>query len=504
MKKILKTLFLAIIALSASVTLFSRKAEAITSVNIPLQVVEDLDNIPYPNTTAVVFDNDRLNLSRINVETAGQVKVIIQNNTETKQSGKVWISTDEKSDNILGSVSEFSENTTEVSWFLEKGTYFLNATCNNYPYNANFALLFEKAKVEEPDISTSYIDSIYIVPDKTFSNFLTFENPNEYYYFNVNEKSTVTINYSFDTSANPKNVTGYCSLYDNYELLLKEGSYSSTDKGSKSISYLLEPGKYYIKLNGMKGNTTLSIKPMYYNITLTPVTNNKWTKKEYKVNIDTSIEYSKIAVLCYDVKDSLLDSEALWSPTNKNYVALEGETFVAAKSGVYSVRITDKNGYNTMKKITISNVDVKKPTVYVVKNGKSYKKPITITWKDTQSGINKAKTTLNGKAVSSGVKVTKEGKYTLKVYDNVGNYRIIEFNVDFTAPVAGVENGKTYNDSITLKFRDNVSGIKKITLDEAEVSTSYTTMYIYTNGEYSLKLWDNAGNYREITFYIKK
>lgn len=505
MNKILKTLFMTIIALSASVTLFGTKAEAVTNVKMPLQVVDDLDNVAYPSMTEIEFDNDRKNVSKITLESAGQIKALILSNYEVKQTGKIWISTDEDGNDIIGVITEYKEDgITEVSWFLENGTYYIHMTCDKYPFTVNVAFLFEKAKVAEDDISTSFRFSTLLEAEKMSSNYITLENPNEYYRFELKEKTNVIINYSFDSPANQNNITGYCSLYDKDELLLKEGTYSSTDKGEKSINYLLDPGLYYIKLSGMYGNTTIKISYMYYHITLTPDTDDNWTKKSYKVDIDTSIDYSKIAVLQYDVKESLLDNDELWSPNNKNYIELEGETFKAEKSGVYSVRITDKYGNNTMAKITISNIDVKKPKVYGVKDGKAYKKPVTVTWKDTQSGINAKKTTLNGKTVKSGVKISKEGKYNLKVYDNVGNCSSVTFYVDFTAPTAGVENGKTYNESLTLKFRDNVSGIKKITLDGAEVSAANNSMYIYTNGEYELKLWDNAGNYRKIIFHVKK
>lgn len=511
MKKIAKSLFLTILALGASMTLFAGDAKALTRTQIPVQVVEDLDNVPYPDVTSIDYDNEKLNISEFTVETAGQLKAIVQCKIDSLTKGNIWVSTDFNGKQIIGDVSKFSGEQTEVSWFLEKGKYYFHCECEFYPYQVNVALLFEKAKVEERIFSTSFSNSNPMEPEKIALNYLTNENPNEYYSFTVKEKTTVTVEYSFDAAANKPSDAGLCSLYDQYGLLLKEDTYTSSDKGMKSFDYLLEPGTYYIKLSGMKGNTMLNLKYMVYNITLTADTDGKWTKKAYKVDIDTSIDYKSIAVLCYDVKDSLIDNDELWSPSNKNYVPLEGESFEATKSGVYSVRITDRNGYNTMAKIDISNIDVKKPTVKGVKDGEYYNKAITITWQDTQSGINTKKTTLNGKAINDAkvdkngkytLKLNKEGKYVLKVYDNVGNYREYTFYLDFTAPTAGVENGKTYKESVTLKFKDNLTGIKKITLDGAEIK--YNSYYVYTNGEYELELWDNADNYRKIVFYIKK
>lgn len=503
MKKIARKLFLTIIALTVSVTLYAGKAEALTLINIPILVVEDVDDTPFPEPVTINYDFENYNISEFTIDTAGQLKAIILCKAGARTSGSIWVSTDRDGKRIIGDIAKYSGEKTEVSWFLEKGSYYLHTECDNYPYETSIALLFEKAKVEEKEIATSFSNGNYLTPEKVAMNYLTNENPNEYFFFEVKEKATVTINYSFDADANLKTDIGYCSLYDKYGVLLKEGTYTSADKGLKSIDYLLEPGVYYIKLSGMKGNTVISYSCMFYDITLTADTDGKWTKKPYYVYIDTSIDYSKIAVLCFDVKESMIDNDVLWAATNPNYVSLEGERFLAEKSGVYSVRITDKNGYNTMAKINITNIDVTKPKVSGVKNNKIYNKAIKITWEDEESGIDEKKTTLNGKAVKSGVKISKEGKYTLKVYDKVGNYRSYSFYVDFTAPTASVENGKTYKEAVTVKFKDNLTGISRIVLDGAELSST-NPIYLYANGEYELELWDKAENYRKITFTIKK
>lgn len=70
--------------------------------------------------------------------------------------------------------------------------------------------------------------------------------------------------------------------------------------------------------------------------------------------------------------------------------------------------------------------DMTKPTITGVKNGKTYKKAVTIKFSD-KSGIRKA--TLNGKKIKSGTKVKKNGSYTLIVTDKAGNSRIVRFKI---------------------------------------------------------------------------
>ena len=76
---------------------------------------------------------------------------------------------------------------------------------------------------------------------------------------------------------------------------------------------------------------------------------------------------------------------------------------------------------------TVSYVsDNTKPTVSGVKNGKTYKKAVTVKFSD-KYGIKSAK--LNGKAIKSGKKVSKKGSYTLKVADKAGNVTTVKFKI---------------------------------------------------------------------------
>ena len=504
MKKRFKiVLMLFIILVGINMNFSTNEADAYYNT-IPVQIVEDLENYPYPEATYISNNYyDQMNYGEFTIASQGQLKTIFRCQENSKLSGSAWISTDRNGKNIIGNVFKFSSTETEGSWFLEEGTYYLCSLWGETISVINVALLFENSKAMDGTIGYSFADSKIMDLNNTYKGFLLNTRPNEYYRFELNQKAAITLKYTFDTSVSSDEDLGYCSLYDQDEFYLKEDIYSKGDNGIRTFTYLLEKGIYYIKMNGILGNTTISASPMYYDIQLTTASNDLWTDETIDINIDTIIDYSGIIVLCKDVKDSLLNNNTVWSALSEDYVVLDGETFTATKSGIYSVRITDIYGNHTMKKIKISNIDIKRPTIKGVTNGKAYRDPIKITWLDTQSGINKNKTTLNGKKVTSGIVIKKEGKYTLYVYDMIGNYRKIIFYVDYTAPTAKVTNGKIYTDTVTLKVIDNLSGIKYITLDGIEQSKEFTTLYCYQNGEYILKLWDYAGNYRKIVFYIK-
>jgi hypothetical protein len=107
------------------------------------------------------------------------------------------------------------------------------------------------------------------------------------------------------------------------------------------------------------------------------------------------------------------------------------------QDGVYSASVT-KNGKVTFMIQTtndvryastykVTGIDTKKPTVSGVKNGKTYKKAVTITFSDDGSGVKSAK--LNGKSIKSGKTVSASGSYKLVVTDKAGNKKTIKFKI---------------------------------------------------------------------------
>lgn len=96
-------------------------------------------------------------------------------------------------------------------------------------------------------------------------------------------------------------------------------------------------------------------------------------------------------------------------------------SYKASKDGKYKVEIKLASGVEKKFSFTI---DKTKPTTNI--KAKTYTKDVKITYKDSLSGIKKA--TLNNKSIKSGTKVTKDGKYTLKITDRAGNTKIVKFN----------------------------------------------------------------------------
>jgi hypothetical protein len=107
------------------------------------------------------------------------------------------------------------------------------------------------------------------------------------------------------------------------------------------------------------------------------------------------------------------------------------------QNGGYSTSVT-KNGKVTFLIMTtsgaryagtykVTGIDTKKPTISGVKNGKTYKNAVTITFSDDGSGVKSAK--LNGKSIKSGNTVSASGSYKLVVTDKAGNKKTVKFKI---------------------------------------------------------------------------
>ena len=512
-KNIVTKLFISMMLLVAAITLPSSDAKASVGYHteVPLVTVKDIGNVPYPSTTPLYFfGKDFRNYSKFTITDPGEVKAYftwgVSTKNKNKNKGTAWFSRDEYGYDIVGDMVELSRNENSLTAFLDDGTYYLNCVWADETFEVGAALLYENAKTEERVAVSSFDNSNFIELDKTMRGFLTHTAPNDYYIFSLEDRAMVEIKFSFDKSNAGSRDEGLATLYDKSHIELARKIYDRRSQGAESINILLEPGIYYVKLSGIYGVTTLNIDPMYYDIELKPEVTEGWTKGPMKVTINTTIDYKEMIVVNKRVYEDDAEDRELWrkSVKNENYVPLEGNTFEATKNGYYTVRVEDKFGNYEIKTVRITTMDTTAPKVTGVSDGKAYKKSVTIKWSDSQSGINTKKVTLNGKKVKSGIKVTEPGKYTLKVYDKVGNVNTVKFYIDFTAPtVTGVSNGKTYTDTRTVSFKDNLSGIKRITVNGEDIRVDSKNVRYRTKGTYVIRLWDNAGNSRKVTFHIK-
>lgn len=116
------------------------------------------------------------------------------------------------------------------------------------------------------------------------------------------------------------------------------------------------------------------------------------------------------------------------SLNGKNLGGLTGVTLGNGKfkDGKYTFTATDASGNQSSIRVTL---DQTKPAIKGVKNNKTYKKKVTLKFKD-KNGIKKI--TINGKAIKKSTKsktLRKRGSYTVKVTDKAGNQNKVKFKI---------------------------------------------------------------------------
>ncbi len=222
--------------------------------------------------------------------------------------------------------------------------------------------------------------------------------------------------------------------------LLEECEFGWLNPDSKCM--WMKKGTYYVKIHNsslfdFKGKVNILAYAIpiekVFNVT-TNVSKNKVTVSMNNVlgTLVDYVEYQKGSVSLSNV-----GSQSYWKTKvvadiyngNDNAYVLksvnEKYSFTAKTNGYYTIMI-QSGGARYSKVIKVSGIDTKKPTVKGIKNKKTYKKAVKITFKDA-SGIKKA--TLNGKKIKSGKKVKNNGSYKLKVTDKAGNTRVVKFKV---------------------------------------------------------------------------
>lgn len=141
-----------------------------------------------------------------------------------------------------------------------------------------------------------------------------------------------------------------------------------------------------------------------------------------------SVQYRKGNVSIAHVNDSAFwkkrttggpDDAVILSAGNVRY------SFKVSENGFYTVMAEDTDGSRYSYTVKVSGIDDKKPAVAGVKNGRTYKKAVTVRFSDSQSGIKSAR--LNSRKIPSGTKVFANGTYRLVVADKAGNKAVVKF-----------------------------------------------------------------------------
>lgn len=320
-------------------------------------------------------------------------------------------------------------------------------TCN--PYNipsatlihAEEATIYEQASV----VSIDNLDEYNTKASISWSCELMFpedmdKEVSDYASFTLKKDSIVKIGGKYTVIGNNFSTSPDVIIYSNEARTVKKLEVSFSD--SKTV--YLPAGTYYIEakdkrlLNpGVK--IDISICALSANKALSAVSNQDKNKSKATVTVTQAlgadIENIQYVYGAYGEKDNT--NKKIWkTPVSKgsnlyySHIATEvasGNTFTVKKNGTYTIRVITKDGAAYSIQHKVKGLDNTAPQITGVKNGKTYKKAVTIRFSDKGSGIKSAK--LNGKTIASGKKVSKKGKYTLKVTDKANNIKTVKFKI---------------------------------------------------------------------------
>lgn len=182
-----------------------------------------------------------------------------------------------------------------------------------------------------------------------------------------------------------------------------------------------------------------------------------------------------------------------------------------SSNGTYTFEIHDNAGNVTVRSITVTNIDKTAPTGNLTQTPTTWTNgnvTLNLTGVADGGGSGLKNITLpNGTTVTGTTAtyvVTTNGTYTFEIRDNAGNVTtktISVINIDKVLPTASISQTPTSWTNGVVKvtlssIQDADSGIANIELPNGTVvsATSTVTVDVTSNGTYTFKVRDNAGN----------
>ena len=184
-----------------------------------------------------------------------------------------------------------------------------------------------------------------------------------------------------------------------------------------------------------------------------------------------------------------------------------GGLISVSADGLYEIKlvnISDEENFQIYR----FEIDATAPTIELdgCESGKGTNSDVTVKWQDQD--VRTATYTINGGkeiVFENGSTFTAEGKYIIKVVDDIGNRATVEFTIDKTAPTIklnGIQNGETKKATVTitnLSEQGSVEVYKDGKLIEYKLGDK-----IKDYGSYEVHVTDEFGNQSIYTFTLAK
>lgn len=181
-------------------------------------------------------------------------------------------------------------------------------------------------------------------------------------------------------------------------------------------------------------------------------------------------------------------------------------TYTFDKNGEFSFEFIDKYGFEGTETAIVQNIDKDPPVATVKKEVKNKQVIVTITVNEKVVDIDGWTSTelTNGKMTLTKT-YSVDANENINLVDEAGNTTPvnIQVKIDKTNPVIiGVENGRTYNQSVTPSIQDESEYIVVLTKDGATVTNYKSGDTIKGSGQYVLTVTDIFDNSTTVSFEI--
>lgn len=405
-------------------------------LEMPINYTPSVDNLQYPQTDQFTALTGTSGVGMVVIKEPTIIKAYMNWNSSEANSPVIWFSRDIKGIDLVGAQVTLSSSKNYQVILLDTGTYYFNYTIKaNNSYNSSSyifttvgaCLVGQYANSTERIYNSSKDSSNLITFNKMETGFLSITAPIDYYKFELNEKSIVTINFNFLELKDINLYGSACVLKNSMDANIVEQAYNSQGAQYNTITKVLEPGVYYITMKGTTTVTSLVVKKIPY-VVKAAVSTSYFTKGNVRIHLKVPFEYTEILVTKGKVSKAKITDYYTWSTyQSETTKSLTDSAYTVTANGTYTFRILDYMGNYSLYAVKISNIDKMAPAVSGVKNGKIYQSAVTLKFSDGLSGIKSV--LLNKKAIRNGAKVSGKGAYTLSVTDRAGNKKIIKFKI---------------------------------------------------------------------------
>ena len=186
-------------------------------------------------------------------------------------------------------------------------------------------------------------------------------------------------------------------------------------------------------------------------------------------------------------------------------------TYTFTQNGDFTFIYQDEYGFDGETKATVNWIDNKGPVAtvsYSIEELTNQDVEVTITTDEAiGSQVNGWEFT-NDNHTEMKKTYSKNTEETITLQDELGNTSEVKIainNIDKTAPqISGVENGKTYEESVKPNVTDENLETVTLTKDGSKVTNYTNGQEITENGQYTLTATDKAGNETVVEFTIEK